>query len=78
MSSNFFDRLETELGGIARQGTHLDRAAGRNRRRVVALIRHSAVIVALAVVLAASLVSEFPASASGHGVAGQVSIVRGL
>ncbi|HEX3802740.1 MAG TPA: hypothetical protein VHV75_07885 [Solirubrobacteraceae bacterium] len=77
MSGDFFDRLEAELGGLTRQGTHLDGAAGRNRR-LVALIRHSVVIAVLAIVLAASLVSEFPASASGRAVVAQVSVVRGL
>ena len=78
MSGNFFDRLEAELGGLARQGAHLDGVTGRDRRRVVALIRRSAAIVALAVVLAAVLVSEFPASASGRAMAAQVSLVRSL
>jgi hypothetical protein len=44
----------------------------------MALIRRTAVIVVLAVVLAASLVIEFPGSASGRDVAAQVSFVRGL
>jgi hypothetical protein len=44
----------------------------------VALIRRSAVIVILVVALAASLVSEFPASASGRALVAQVSVVRGL
>jgi hypothetical protein len=78
VSGDFFDRLEAELGSLARQGTHLDGVAGRDRRLVVALIRRSAVIVVLAVVLAASLVSEFPASASGRAQVAQVSVARGL
>jgi hypothetical protein len=78
VSGDFFDRLEAELGGLARQGTHLDGVAGRSRRRVMALIRRSAVIVALVVALAASLVGEFPASASGRALVAQVSAVRGL
>jgi hypothetical protein len=78
VSGDFFDRLEAELAGLARRGTHLDRVAGRDRRRVMALIRRSAVIGVLAVALAASLVSEFPASASGRAMAAQVSLVRGL
>jgi hypothetical protein len=44
----------------------------------VALIRRAAVIVVLVVLLAASLVSEFPASASGRAQVAQVSVVRGL
>lgn len=78
MSGDFFDRLEAELGGLARQGRHLHGVAGRNRRRVMALVRRGAVIAVLAVALAASLVSEFPASASGRAMAAQVSLVRGL
>jgi hypothetical protein len=71
MNDSFFDRLEAELAGLARQGTQLEGAPGRNRR--------GAVIMALAVVLAASLVSEFPASASGRAMAAaQVSVLRGL
>jgi hypothetical protein len=78
VSGDFFDRLEAELGSLARQGTHLDGVAGRDRRRVVALIRRSAVMVILVVVLAASLVTEFPAAASGRALVPQVSAVRGL
>ena len=78
MSGDFFDRLEAELGGLARHGTHLDGVAGRDRRRVVALIRRSAVIVILAVALAASLVGEFPAAASGRALVAQVSVAHGL
>ncbi len=78
MSGDFFDRLEAELGGLAGQGTHLDGVAGWDRRRVVALIRRSAAIVILVVALAASLVGEFPASASGRVLVAQVSVLRGL
>jgi hypothetical protein len=78
VSGDFFDRLEAELEGLARQGTHLDGVAGRDRRRAMALIRRSAVIVILVVALAASLVSEFPASASGRGLVAQVSVVHSL
>lgn len=77
MSGDFFDRLEAELVGHARQGTHLDGRAGRDRRRVVALVRRSAVIVVLAVVLAALLVSEFPASAAGRVPVAQVAVAPG-
>ncbi len=78
MNGDFFDRLEAELGGLARQGTHLDGAPTRDRRHLIALIRRSAVIAVLALVLAASLVSEFPSSASGRPVVAQVSVVRAL
>jgi hypothetical protein len=78
VSGDFFDRLEAELGGLARQGTHLDGVAGRDRRPVVALIRRSAVIVTLVVTLAASLVAEFPASAGGCALVARASVVRGL
>jgi DNA-binding IclR family transcriptional regulator len=78
VSDDFFDRLEAELGELARQGTHLDGVAGWDRRRVVVLIRRSAVMAVLVVALAASLVGEFPASASGHALVAQVSVVHGL
>jgi len=78
VSGDFFERLEAELAGLARRGTHLDGVAGRDRRRVMTLIRRSAVIAVLAVALAASLVSEFPASASGRAMAAQAPVVRGL
>lgn len=78
MTGNFFDRLEAELGTLARQGAHLDRVTGRDRRRVMLLIRRSAVIVVLAIVLAASLASEFPASAGGRTMAAQASVLPRL
>jgi hypothetical protein len=78
VNGNFFGRLEDELGGLVRQGAHLDGTARRDRRRVAALIRRGAVIAVLAVVLAASLVSEFPASASGRAMAAKVSPLRVL
>jgi hypothetical protein len=78
MNGNFFDRLEVELSGLARQGTHLDGSAGRDRRRLMALIRRGALIAVLALVLAASLASEFPSSASGHAAAAQISVAHPL
>jgi len=78
MSGNFFDKLELELAGLARAGAHLDGTAHQQRVRLVALVRRSAMIVALAVVLAASLASEFPAAANGHGLVAPVAAVRAL
>jgi len=78
VNGDFFDRLEAELGGLARQGTHLDAAAGSDRRQLLALIRRAVVIAILALVLAASLVSEFPASASGHTPVTQASVTGNL
>jgi hypothetical protein len=78
MSDDFFDRLEAELGGLARQGTHLDGTAGRDRRRVVALIRRGALMVVLAAALAGSLISEFPASANGHSMVASAALVHAL
>jgi hypothetical protein len=82
MTPDFFDRLEAELGTLTRRGTHLGDAteAGRDRR-LAALLRRGALIAALAVALAASLVAEFPASAGGRVLAARVSqasIARGL
>lgn len=78
MSGNFFDRLEAELGGLARQGTHLDQATGAGRRRFTRLVRRGVLGAVLAVALAASLVSEFPASANGSARVSPVSSARGL
>jgi hypothetical protein len=67
--NDYFTQLEAELGTLTRDGMHLGRAGGRGRRRVTLLIRRTAVIVALAVALAASLDSEFPATARGNAPA---------
>ena len=77
MNDDFFDRLEAELGGIARQGMHLEGLTGAGRRRAVAIVRRGAVVVVLAFALAASLVSEF-ASAHGRVADSQSDPVRGL
>jgi hypothetical protein len=78
MSGNFFDKLELDLAALTREGTHLERSARNQRLRVVALIRRSAMIVILAVALAASVASEFPAVANGHGRVAQLAAVRAL
>jgi hypothetical protein len=78
MSGNFFDKLELDLAAVTREGTHLERSAHNQRLRVAALIRRSAMIVVLAVVLAASVASEFPAVANGHGRVAQLAPVREL
>jgi hypothetical protein len=65
MSGDFFDRLEGELSELTRQGAHLTVSGhGRPFRR---LVRRGLVSALVAVALAASLISEFPATASGHG-----------
>jgi hypothetical protein len=67
MSGDFFTQLEAELGGITRHGMHLADGSARGRRRLIALLRRGLVVVALAIALAASFDSEFPATASGRG-----------
>jgi hypothetical protein len=67
--NDFFTQLEAELGALTHNGTHLGGAGARGRRRLIILIKRSAVIVALAVALAASLDSEFPATAHGYAPA---------
>ena len=76
MNKDFFTQLEAELGSLTQSGTHLD-AAAHGRRRAIIYIRRAAVTLALAVGLAASLDSEFPATASGQGVAAQIWVVPG-
>jgi hypothetical protein len=67
--NDFFRQLEIELGALTRDGMHLGDASARGRRRVMTLIRRSVVIVALAIALAATLDSEFPATARGYAPA---------
>jgi len=66
MNSDFFTQLEAELGGITRHGMHLADGSARGRRRVIVLLRRGLAVVALAIALAASFDSEFPATASGQ------------
>jgi membrane-associated PAP2 superfamily phosphatase len=65
MSGDFFDRLDAELAELTRQGAHLSVDAGIFRR-AGRLLRRGVAFALVAVSLAAALVSEFPASASGH------------
>jgi hypothetical protein len=76
MNADFFTRLEIELCGLTREGLHLGDASARRRRRLAALARRGIVIVTLALALAASLDSEFPATASGRAQA-PIAVVRG-
>lgn len=66
MSRRFLDRLEADLAGLTRTGAHLDGGVGLVHRRVPALLRRGLTFIVLAVVLAASLASEFPATATGQ------------
>jgi hypothetical protein len=66
MNGDFFTQLEAELGGITRHGMHLSDGSTRGRRRLIVMLRRGLVVLALAIALAASLDSEFPATASGH------------
>ena len=70
MTRDFFTQLEAELGSLTHAGMHLD--GGHGPRRVVMLARRAAVVVALSVALAASLVSEFPATAKAPAAHGWV------
>jgi len=70
MSSDFFDRLDAELAELTRQGAHLT-AGDRVYRRAARLMRRGVVFALVAVALAAALVSEFPASASGRAQVAQ-------
>ena len=66
---DYFARLDAELAACTRAGAHLParpRQWGRATRRTAAML-------ALVIALAASLVSEFPASASGHARSGALA-----
>jgi hypothetical protein len=72
MSADFFDRLDAELAELTRQGAHLS-VGERVYPRVVRLVRRGLAFALVAVALAAALVSEFPASASGHAELAQAT-----
>jgi hypothetical protein len=74
--NDFFTRLEIELGTLTRDGMHLGDPTARGRRRMMTLLRRSVVIVTLAIALAATLDSEFPATARGSAPA-LVSVAQG-
>ena len=65
MNTDFFTQLEAELRGLTRDGVHLNDPTARGRRRQRIAIRRAIAILTLATALAASLDSEFPATASG-------------
>ncbi|MGH2841988.1 MAG: hypothetical protein ACRDKL_00165 [Solirubrobacteraceae bacterium] len=75
MRGNLFDRVEAELGGRVREGAHLDEEAGAGRLDLVAPLRHGMSLAGLAMMLAASLVGEFPASAGGHALSSVVHLL---
>lgn len=76
MNGDFFTQLEVELGGLTREGVHLTDATARGRRRVRTLLRRGAAIVLLALALAASLASEFPATARGYAPPGITAVAQ--
>jgi hypothetical protein len=77
MRSDFFDRLDAELAELTRQGAHLT-AGDRVYRRAGRLVRRGVVFALVVVALAAALVSEFPASASGHAQVAQARTAQPL
>lgn len=77
MSRDYFDRLGTDLAELTRRGAHVNGPHGA-RRRLGRLIRRGAAIAGLTVVLAVSLVSEFPASASGHAMLAHTAVSASL
>lgn len=77
MSGDFFDRLDAELAELTRQGAHLAVEAGVFRR-AGRLVRRGLAFALVAVSLAAALVSEFPASASGHAQAARALTAQRL
>lgn len=77
MSCDFFDRLDAELAGLTRQGAHLA-VSDRAHHRAGRLARRAALFTLVVMALAAALVSEFPASASGHAQVAQAATVQRL
>lgn len=76
MNVDFFTQLEAELRSMTHEGMHLDDAPAQQRRRLAVLARRAIAIVALALALAASLDSEFPATASGYAPAARVATLQ--
>jgi hypothetical protein len=76
MNGDFFSQLEAELGSLTHAGMHLDQTGGQTRRRLMMLIRRAIATVVLATALAASLSSEFPATANGHDVTARMWAVQ--
>jgi hypothetical protein len=70
VSGDLFDRLDAELAALTRRGAHLT-TADRAHRRWALLLRRGLLSAVVILALAATLVSEFPATASGHGWAAQ-------
>jgi membrane-associated PAP2 superfamily phosphatase len=77
MSRDFFDRLDAELAELTRHGAHLT-VGDRVYRRAGRLVRRGVAFALVAVALAAALVSEFPASASGHAQVAQALTAQRL
>lgn len=69
MNADFFTQLELELSSLTHDGVHLPDASSRARRHLATMVRRGIAIVTLVIALAASLDSEFPATASGHAPA---------
>ena len=77
MGSDFFAQLDSELAQLTRQGAHLSAGEGVFRR-AGRLLRRGVAFALVAVTLAAALVSEFPASASGHAQVAQALTAQRL
>lgn len=77
MGPDFFDRLDAELAELTRRGAHLN-VGDRVYPRVVRLVRRGLTFALVALTLAAALVSEFPASASGHAELAQATALQRL
>ena len=74
MNGDFFTKLEVELGGLTREGMHLGDARARGHRRIVTLLRRAILVATLAIALAASFDSEFPATANGYAPAALAAV----
>jgi hypothetical protein len=65
MSDGYFDRLESELAGLTGRGAPLE-GTPRRVAVVAARTRRATAALLLALLLAVSFVSEFPAVATGR------------
>ncbi len=77
MNRDFFDQLDTELAELTRQGAHLG-LADPATRRAGGVLRRFVACALVVVAMAAALVTEFPASASGHAQLARAVTTRWL
>lgn len=70
----YFERLDSELSELVRRAAHLD-GASAHARRCAWVARRATLALILGLALAVTLISEFPASASGAGPRTPIAVI---